>query len=319
MKASRILSILNSTMEGTNPRVVPASGRTSSPSAISRACRVIALAFTVSAVCFLGVLMSGASASQVTASATAKLPDLDQVAPKTLTIANYPASGGKKTYRLGFGSAVQNIGQGPLIVAAHRSAGQTVMQGDQVVVLSDGTTQTYPAIGTLKFVATKKANGQLDHQHWHYLGFDRFEIRKAKTYKRVRRDRKQGFCLGDRFSIKNFTPPQGAVGGLTPSPDTRCGLMQPDLQTVTSGISVGYGDDYTAHVEGQDIEITKIKPGKYILVHRTNADRKIRESNYSNDASSALIRFYYPNGRNAGPQVRVLKICADSPRCKKRN
>jgi hypothetical protein len=184
--------------------------------------------------------------------------------------------------------------------------------------MSDGTTRTYPAVGKMMFVVAKKLNGQLDHQHWHYLGFDRFEIRKAKSYRRVRQDRKQGFCLGDRFAIKNFRPPQGAVGGFTPSPDDRCGLMQPDLLTVTAGMSVGFGDNYTAHVEGQEIDITKIKPGKYILVHRTNSDRKIRESNYSNDASSALIKFYYPNGRNHGPQVRVLKTCASSARCKKR-
>jgi hypothetical protein len=313
MKASPILS---STREGTKPTVVP--GKTSSPNAINRASRLILATFTVSAVCFLGGLMSGASASQVTASATAKLPDLDQVAPKSLTIANYPAPGGKKYYRIGFESAVQNIGKGPMIVVGHRSAGQPLMQGDQVVVMSDGTTRTYPAIAKMMYVVAKKLNGQLDHQHWHYLGFDRFEIRKAKSYRRVRRDQKQGFCLGDRYSIKHFRRPNGAVGGFTPLPDDRCGLMQPDLLTVTAGISVGFGDNYTAHVEGQEIDITNIKPGKYILVHRTNSDRKIHESDYSNDASSALIRFYYPNGRNHGPQVRVLKTCANSARCKKR-
>lgn len=296
--------------------MVRAAGKT--PSNATNRAFLLAATFTVSAVCFLGALMSGASASQVTASATAKLPDLDQAAPKNLTIANYPAPGGKKYYRIGFESAVQNIGKGPLIVVGQRSAGQPLMQGDQVVVMSDGTTRTYPAIGKLMFVVAKKLNGQLDHQHWHYLGFDRFEIRKAKSYRRVRRDRKQGFCLGDRFAIKNFKRPQGAVGGFTPSPDDRCGLMQPDLLTVTAGMSVGFGDNYTAHVEGQEIDITKINPGKYILVHRTNTDRKIHESSYTNDASSALIKFYYPNGRNHGPQVRVLKVCADSARCKKR-
>jgi Lysyl oxidase len=286
--------------------------------AICRLLRLGVIGSAIAAVFLVGALTSGASASGVTASATAKLPDLDQVAPSGLGIQHY-GDGPARRYRIGFESAVQNIGSGPLVVIGNR-ADTTVnlMQADQVVVMSDATTRTYPAIGRLKYVEAKKLNGQIDHQHWHYLGFDHFEIRKSKTYRRVRKDQKQGFCLGDRYRVKNFTPPAGAAPPFTPSPDERCGLMQPGLLTVTSGISVGFGDNYTAHLEGQEIDITGIKPGKYILVHRTNADRKLRESNYSNDASSALIRFFYPNGRNHGPQVKVLKVCGNSGHCNKR-
>lgn len=272
----------------------------------------------VSTTSFLGALMGAASASRVSASANAKLPDLDQVAPKALTIANYPAPGGKKHYRIGFESAVNNIGKGPLIVVGSRSADQSLMRVDQVVVMSDGTTRTYPGIGRMMYVASKKLNGEIDHQHWHYLGFDRFEIRKPKSNRRVRKDHKQGFCLHDDYKVKHFKPAPDAPPPFTPSPDDRCGLKQPDLLTVTAGFSVGFGDEYSAHVEGQEIDITNIKPGKYVLVHRTNSDRKIHESNYKNDASSALIKLSYPNGRNHGPQVKVLKVCANSGRCKKR-
>ena len=292
---------------------------TSSPSAPGKLRRPAGALFLAASLSLLGLLSSGASAAGVTASATAKLPDLDQVPPSGLTIANYPAPGGRKYYRIGFNSAVQNVGSGPLIVVAHRATStEPQMTADQVVINSDGSGQTYPGIGRLQYIEARKLNGQADHQHWHYLGFDRFEIRKAKGYKRVRKDQKQGFCLGDRYHIKNFSPPAGAAPRFTPSPDDRCGLQQPGLLTVTSGISVGYGDDYTAHLEGQEIDITGIKPGKYVLVHRTNSDRKLRESRYSNDASSALIRIYYPNGRNHGPQLKVLKVCGNSGKCSKR-
>jgi hypothetical protein len=280
-----------------------------------RALHLAMAVFAIAVVAGADALVPGPGARAFAAASQAeKLPDLDQAAPKALTIAGYP-NGAKKLYRLGFDSAVQNIGDGPLVVVGHRTADQSMMQADQIVVLANGSTKTYGSIAKLQYVVAKKLNGQLDHQHWHYLGFDHFEIRNAKTYKRVRRDRKQGFCLGDRYAIKGASLPRNHAPPFTPSPDDRCGLTRPDLLTVTEGISVGFGDNYTSHVEGQEIDITGIGAGRYNLVHRVNADRKIRETRYTNDASSVLVKIYYPNGRNHGPQIRVLKTCSNSKRC----
>ena len=46
-----------------------------------------------------------------------RLPDLDQATPYSLQVTRDRARGG---YRLGFGSAVDNLGAGPLIVSGRR-------------------------------------------------------------------------------------------------------------------------------------------------------------------------------------------------------
>ncbi len=79
--------------------------------------------------------------------------------------------------------------------------------------------------------------------------------------------------------------------------------------------SVGYGDDYSAHVEGQYIDITGVAPGGYYLVHRVNADRRLLESRYANNVASVGVRITWPNGRNAQPRVQQAKVCRHSDHC----
>jgi hypothetical protein len=62
------------------------------------------------------------------------------------------------------------------------------------------------------------------------------------------------------------------------------------VTTLREGISVGYGDDYDAHLEGQEIDITGLPPGRYLLVHTVNPDRSLAELSYENNTSRALIR-----------------------------
>ncbi len=40
------------------------------------------------------------------------------------------------------------------------------------------------------------------HQHWHLLHFDRYELRRVGNARKVVRDRKTGFCLGDRYAVR---------------------------------------------------------------------------------------------------------------------
>ena len=69
------------------------------------------------------------------------------------------------------------------------------------------------------------------------------------------------------------------------------------------GISVGYGDDYSGFLEGQDLPLDGLPDGRYVLVHRVNANEKLREISYANNAASVLLDLRWENGQ---PQLHAL-------------
>jgi hypothetical protein len=147
------------------------------------------------------------------------------------------------------------------------------------------------------------------HRHWHLMQFDRYTLRRARGGPVVRRDVKSGFCLGDRYATPGpllAAPPAEAVYR------SRCALGKPGRLRVTEGMSVGFGDDYPANLEGQYISLAGLPGGRYRLVHRTNADRRLREVRYDNDAASVLLDLRW---RAGAPRVTILARCEDSAQC----
>jgi hypothetical protein len=239
----------------------------------------------------------------------ALLPDLQQRAPFALTGETVRTSHGLR-FRLAFGSAVDNVGAGPLIVAGRRvSGGPALMEADQLVRLSDGSTRRYPHVGRLRYTLATT------HQHWHLLHFDRYELRSLAGGKLVRPDRKTGFCLGDRYESDELVTLRREPA--EPVWTDECGKRQPLLAALREGISVGYGDNYAPLLEGQYIDVTGLPPGRYELVHRANADRSLRESDYRNDAASVVISLAWPRGRDRRPEIDVVARCSDGRRCVK--
>jgi hypothetical protein len=232
-----------------------------------------------------------------------RLPDLDQLLPYQLEITpTGPAH--RRQYLLGFASAVSNVGAGPLILNGHRDPHTKTMTADQVVEQDGAPKELVRDAGRLKYVRSP------DHRHWHLLGFDRYELRRAGDPRSAVRDRKTGFCLGDRY-------PDARRDSLAGAPKakvyrSRCGLDRPDFLGVEEGISVGYGDVYAANLEGQYLPLRGLAAGRYVLVHRVNADRRLRELDYTNNAASVLLRLSW---RRGVPSVRVLRACADTDRC----
>ena len=127
----------------------------------------------------------------------------------------------------------------------------------------------------------------------------------------VVRDRKSGFCLGDRYGI---APGRVSIA-LQPRYTAFCGLHQPKAQSVDGGTSVGFSDRYHSFLDGQNVDITNVPAGDYTLVHKTNTQLLIRELRYTNNAASVAIRLTRPNGC---PAVRVLRVCPDSDQCRRR-
>ena len=119
------------------------------------------------------------------------------------------------------------------------------------------------------------------------------------------RDRKTGFCLGDRYAVGDAT---GARY------ESRCGLGQPALLGITQGISVGFGDAYAPNLEGQYLPLSGLPAGHYLLVHRVNADRGLRERRFDNNAASVLIALRW---RSGVPRVTLLARCPRSATCRR--
>jgi len=184
-----------------------------------------------------------------------------------------------------FGSAVDNVGKGQLVVEARRVGG--AMRAWQVV-----GTRRYALPAPLRYVRSET------HRHWHYVGFERYELRRRGTL--VGRDHKTGFCLRDTYETRALN--------LAPRWTGECGRRRPGAHSVSQGISPGFGDDYVPQKEGQSIDVTGLQPGRYVLVHRANPDRALRERSYANNAASALIRLQ-------GAEVTVLARCPDSATC----
>jgi Lysyl oxidase len=238
---------------------------------------------------------SSAGGSRELSPTSQRLPDLDQEAPWNLEVTRDRARGG---YRLGFSSAVRNVGAGPLIVSGRRRAGTPTMTVDQLIEQEDAPIAVVEGVGRMRYVRSP------DHEHWHLLGFERYELRRAGGRAGLVTDRKTGFCLGDRYRVRGrelrARPPEPVYTG-------RCGLERTALLRLTVGISVGYGDVYDPNLEGQSLRLTGLEAGRYRLVHRVNVDRRLRESSYANNASSLLIRLRWRSGR---PSVRVLAATA---------
>ena len=247
----------------------------------------------------LAAIVAFAAQANHGSAAAPMLPDLDQETPSDLRVQTVGARGAR-SYRLGFRSAVRNVGAGPLVIRG-RLWGAS-MRADQVINLVDGSEATVRRVGSIEYVESS------DHRHWHYLGFDRYELRHAGSANAVVRDRKSGFCLGDRY-YADVRPPGSPRKKVYVG---RCGLGARGLSEIEEGISVGYGDAYSAFLEYQDLPLDGLPTGRYLLVHHVNADRRLHELSYENNTASVLLDLRW---RGGAPHLFVLASCPESAAC----
>ena len=108
-------------------------------------------------------------------------------------------------------------------------------------------------------------------RHWHLSPYQAYELHSISDDDgRCAATGKSGFCLLDRWGHAIRRP------GIVPGPPRfvgDCAARQPDARRVDEGSSVGYTDRYPGFFHGQDIDITGLDPGLYVLVHRANPER----------------------------------------------
>ncbi len=265
-----------------------------------------AAALGVAAAGFLGLAFSSSGGTSGAAGTDELLPDLEQVAPGKLEGSEIRRAGARR-FLLGFASAVDNVGLGSLEVIGERSSFSIPrMRVRQVVLRADGTRGSEEVAAVIRYVRSET------HQHWHLLDFERYELRTGDGRRLVAPDRKTGFCLGDRYQARTGLENQPRSAVIT----GECGRNEPQLLEVREGISVGYGDDYKPTLEGQNFDLTGLRAGRYLLVHRANPDRVLRESDYGNNAASLLFRLGWPRGTKQPPRIQVIRRCPDSDRCR---
>ena len=208
------------------------------------------------------------------------LPDLDQATPFGVSTVERHGR-----LLLVFGSAVDNVGKAPLVVEGTRDG--DVMRTWQVV---GGAKHPLPT--PLRYVRSHT------HRHWHLADFERYTLRRGGVL--VGRDHKTGFCLNDAYET--------GAQNRAPRWTGDCSRNRPHAHVVREGISTGFGDDYVPEKEGQSIDVTGLRPGRYVLVHEANPERTIRESSYANNAASVALAL-------DGRRVRVVARCPGAGTC----
>lgn len=253
-------------------------------------------------------------------------PVIDPAAPSGRCVAPSVA----KAVRLRFTSSEENVGDGPLLLYGRRdSTKQDTMTVRQA--LRNGADGSIPDSYSAAQRDTKAFTyyePALAHQHWHLMNFEHFALVSPQGQTIVT-DRKNGFCLGDRFRVADIgrldhvpgdTGTDAELAGTLRA--NMCRHHEPTALDVLEGISVGAGDDYKYNVDFQWLDITRVPAGTYDLVNTVNADRTLLETNYGNNSAAVAVSITWPQGMPgagqaipAAPVVKLLRSCPGQPRC----
>jgi hypothetical protein len=208
------------------------------------------------------------------------LPDLQTLAPSDLTI---DTSTGRKLLR--FSNTVANLGDGRLEL---RPEHPTLLNS---LLSSTGTTRVYQTIYThdstgrwIKVRERLAGTSQFHaaHNHWHFEKFARYELYSVATDGSLgsslnRVGEKTTFCIIDSDRVDAAIPHAENQRYLL------CGRSD------TTGLSVGWGDKYGYHLDGQWVDVTGIPDGSYWLVSTADYANRISETNESNNRAAVKI------------------------------
>lgn len=196
------------------------------------------------------------------------LPDMQLAPPKELYIVN---SGGKKWLR--FDTTFSNIGDGPMELVGEHDLDKGKTIATQRIKKKDGSVHEQ-VIGAFVYHPT--------HDHWHVDRYGQFQIYtyglNGERRELLAQTDKFSFCLWDEHPFDLNMPN---------APKTR---QYPRCPENIQGNSVGWGDTYSASTPGQEIDITNIPDGNYLVRSVVNADNTIIEKDYLNNEAILYVK-----------------------------
>lgn len=204
------------------------------------------------------------------------LPDLRPAPPSGLGVSTVVDESGERRFLLGFQAAIENVGDGPLVIDGRRAVGEDRMTVTQLIARAAGGWASRPVDGGELYYERGP-----DHSHWHYQAAIVYRLYHADG-RLARAGTKRGFCLGDRYLLAAPRPPATPAA---PRYVGFCGRHQPHLTSLRQGISVGYGDDYPGFLEGQSLDVTGLPAGTY-----GSSTRPIPTGSWSNPIATTTSR-----------------------------
>ncbi len=260
-------------------------------------------------------------------SETDLLPDLMTVVPKHLSIQNE-----HQEEMLRFSNGIANVGVGPWWLepdfpsdesTTHcQGAYQVIVGGDQFPdrqLQTDG--YTIPAPAGSYSVRCQKGNFDYHetHNHWHIDNVGEFKVCAEDAFDAFGADCdpattssgeptvgiKYTFCLIDWYKLADNT---------ASSDDTRNFF---ECNSGMQGITPGWVDQYHQATDGQEIDITGLPGGAYVLVSTVNGGTLdgtpvYEESNLANNTS--YVRFELDRSSSGNAQIRdEVGSCDDDP------
>lgn len=224
------------------------------------------------AVC--GLLVTPLSSAQATNPDVEHLPDLRTQTPSQMRIDT--ASGNKL---LRFSNTVMNLGDGRLELRPQNSAATGVTQAFQGIYSHTAGGTWYrmreQQVGTFAFHSA--------HNHWHFGDFARYELLALAPDggpgASLKVSQKTTFCLIDTTQVGGKDTPHAG-----PRSYTVCN------QSSTTGISVAWADRYGYNLADQWVDITGVPDGTYWLMSTVNYDRRLLETDTTNNAGMVKVQ-----------------------------
>lgn len=232
--------------------------------------------------------------AEASANVSGLLPDLRTLPPWDLYIERSSVD----TRLLRFANTVWNSGAGVIELYGTNDWSTLQTTVAQRVYAVDGSSQDH-IVGSFVW--------HPEHDHWHVGDFATYELWSltddgASVLRSVASD-KLSYCLIDTDAVDP---------GLPGFPDSRvyigCGRLR-------QGMSIGWGDTYTADLPGQELDVTGLPDGVYALTSTTNPKGHLLETDYTNNAGTTYLQIRGDSVWPVPPPAPDLAVCRAAGRC----
>jgi hypothetical protein len=224
------------------------------------------------------LLVACLSGSAPAVGADALLPDMAMAKLSTVRLDTTTMPGHRL---LRYTAVMVDIGAGPLEVRGTRPDTSHSMTVVQRVYDSTGGFVDQPTTIDQQYAGD-------GHNHWHSLDMEGGRLVRLDNGVKVGALAKHGFCFFDNVAFRTTLPGSPASAQYTPS--NSCAFGNPNALNVTMGLSVGWGDMYSASTNFQWIDITGLPNGKYKLTATADPKHFVSEASYANNGATARIR-----------------------------